>query len=57
MRRFASEYPDVEFVQQIAAQLPWEHLITLIYDVLEQYLGRVIYFRTAPDLRKHFNHK
>jgi len=27
MRKFAEEYPGPEFVQQVVAQLPWEHNI------------------------------
>lgn len=30
MRRFAQEYPEIDFVQQVAAQLPWFHLVVLI---------------------------
>lgn len=30
MRKFAQEYPDEEFVQQVAAQLPWFHIATLL---------------------------
>jgi predicted nuclease of restriction endonuclease-like (RecB) superfamily len=30
MRKFAQEYPDIEFVQQAVAQLPWGHNILLI---------------------------
>jgi len=30
MRSFAAAWPDVEFVQQLAAQLPWFHLCTLL---------------------------
>lgn len=30
MRRFAEDYPNVEFVQQVAAQLPWFHLVNLL---------------------------
>lgn len=30
MRSFAEIWPDIEFVQQVAAQLPWFHLCTLI---------------------------
>jgi predicted nuclease of restriction endonuclease-like (RecB) superfamily len=36
MRRFAQEYPDLEFVQQSAAKLPWFHIVILITKVLEQ---------------------
>ena len=27
MRKFAAEYPDIEFVQEVLAQLPWGHFI------------------------------
>lgn len=30
MRQFAELYPDIKFVQQVAAQLPWFHIATLI---------------------------
>ncbi|MBL7208315.1 MAG: DUF1016 family protein, partial [Desulfobacterales bacterium] len=30
MRKFAETYPDVEFVQQVAAQIPWFHNCVLI---------------------------
>lgn len=30
MRAFAEAYPDREFVQQVAAQLPWGHAMTLL---------------------------
>jgi predicted nuclease of restriction endonuclease-like (RecB) superfamily len=30
MRQFAHEYPDIKFVQQVAAQLPWFHLVTIL---------------------------
>ena len=30
MRKFAEEYPDFEFVQQVAAQLPWFHIATIM---------------------------
>ena len=30
MRAFSEVWPDAEFVQQVAAQLPWFHLCTLI---------------------------
>jgi predicted nuclease of restriction endonuclease-like (RecB) superfamily len=33
MRRFAQEYPDLEVVQQIAAQLPWFHIVILLTKV------------------------
>ncbi|WP_341788594.1 MULTISPECIES: DUF1016 N-terminal domain-containing protein [unclassified Rickettsia] len=30
MKRFAEEYKDLEFVQQVAAQLPWFHIVVLL---------------------------
>lgn len=33
MRKFAEEYPDSQFVQQVVAQLPWGHIVTLMYSV------------------------
>jgi predicted nuclease of restriction endonuclease-like (RecB) superfamily len=33
MRRFAQEYPDLEFVQQSAAKLPWFHIVILLTKV------------------------
>jgi len=30
MRKFAQEYPDLEFVQQVAAQLPWFHIAIIM---------------------------
>lgn len=35
MRRFAQEYPDLEFVQQSAAKLPWFHIVILLTKVPE----------------------
>lgn len=47
MRAFAEAWPDAEFVQQAAAQLPWFHLCTLIDklktpDEREWYLAKAI---------------
>ncbi len=47
MRAFAEAWPEVEFVQQVAAQLPWFHLCTLIDklktpDEREWYLAKAI---------------
>jgi predicted nuclease of restriction endonuclease-like (RecB) superfamily len=36
MKRFAEEYPDREFVQQVAAQLPWFHIAALLDKVSEK---------------------
>lgn len=33
MRKFAVEYPDAEFVQQVVAQLPWGHNIFLMEQI------------------------
>ncbi|WP_278286650.1 MULTISPECIES: DUF1016 N-terminal domain-containing protein [unclassified Clostridium] len=33
MRRLAKEYPDIEFVQEVLAQITWYHTITLIEKV------------------------
>ncbi|MDO4189637.1 MAG: PDDEXK nuclease domain-containing protein, partial [Lachnospiraceae bacterium] len=33
MRKFAEEYPDIEKVQQIAAQLPWFHIVVILTSV------------------------
>jgi predicted nuclease of restriction endonuclease-like (RecB) superfamily len=38
MRKFAEEYPDAEFVQQLAAQLPWGHNMLL----MDRFSDRVI---------------
>jgi hypothetical protein len=29
MRKFTEEYPDTGFVQEVLAQLPWFHLVTI----------------------------
>lgn len=36
MRKFAEQYPDLEFVQQVVAQLPWGHNIFLMDLVSDQ---------------------
>nr|WP_269378790.1 DUF1016 N-terminal domain-containing protein [Rickettsia hoogstraalii] len=55
MRRFAEEYRDLEFVQQVAAQLPWFHIVLLLDKVKDRkhqifymkkllnIVGRVVY--------------
>ena len=30
MSKFAEAYPDIEFVQQLVAQIPWGHIVTLL---------------------------
>ncbi|MDR2365157.1 MAG: PDDEXK nuclease domain-containing protein [Zoogloeaceae bacterium] len=46
MRAFAEAWPDLEFVQQAAAQLPWFHLCTLL-DKLESRQERDWYIAQA----------
>ncbi|WP_232279102.1 DUF1016 N-terminal domain-containing protein [Rickettsia akari] len=36
MRRFAQEYRDLEFVQQLAAQLTWFHIVLLLDKVKDR---------------------
>ena len=36
MRKFAAEYPDSQFVQQAVAQLPWGHIVTIMYSVSDE---------------------
>lgn len=30
MRKFAAEYSDIQFVQQVVAQIPWSHNVVLM---------------------------
>lgn len=46
MRKFAEEYADIEFVQQVAAQLPWFHIATLI-DKVPNKQDRIFYIKGA----------
>ncbi len=46
MRQFAELYPDSEFVQQVAAQLPWFHIAVLITRVKDD-IERQFYFKKA----------
>lgn len=46
MRKFAEEYPDIEFVQQVAAQLPWFHLATIM-DRLKEKEDQIFYIKKA----------
>ena len=39
MRQFVVTYPDIEFVQQPVAQLPWGHIIVLIQMVKDSSQG------------------
>lgn len=49
MRRFAEAYPDAEFVQQGAAQLPWGHHIKLLDSVADP-AERQFYIEQAVEL-------
>jgi predicted nuclease of restriction endonuclease-like (RecB) superfamily len=46
MRKFAEEYPDPEFVQQVVAQLPWGHNIFLM-DLVSDKQNRLFYMKRA----------
>ncbi len=46
MRKFAEEYPDSEFVQQVVAQLPWGHSIFLM-DLVSDKQNRLFYMKRA----------
>ena len=46
MRKFAKSYPDVEFVQQVAAQLPWFHIATIMDKVKEKDI-QIFYMKHA----------
>ena len=46
MRKFAQEYPDAEFVQEVLAQLTWYHQLTLLDKVPDQQ-GRLFYVKQA----------
>ena len=46
MRKFAEEYPNVEFVQEPLAQLTWYHNITLLQKI-ESHEIRLFYVKKA----------
>ncbi|MEI6627789.1 MAG: PDDEXK nuclease domain-containing protein [Alphaproteobacteria bacterium] len=46
MRRFADDYPDIEFVQQVAALLPWFHIATIM-DKLQTKEDQIFYMKNA----------
>lgn len=54
MRKFAKAYPDIEFVQQVAAQLPWYHNITLL-DKVSAKQARLFYVKHAIEQRINFD--
>lgn len=45
MRLFASSYPDIQFVQEVLAQLTWYHNIKLLEKVKD------------PEIRNFYSHK
>ncbi|MEM7617461.1 MAG: PDDEXK nuclease domain-containing protein [Pseudomonadota bacterium] len=46
MRKFAKAYPDIEFVQQVAAQLPWFHIATIM-DKVKGKDAQIFYMKHA----------
>lgn len=46
MRKFAEEYPDSVFVQQVAAQLPWFHIATVM-DRVSNKADQIFYMKNA----------
>ena len=46
MRKFAAEYPNIEFVQEVLAQLTWYHNITLLDKVSDKQV-RIFYVKQA----------
>jgi predicted nuclease of restriction endonuclease-like (RecB) superfamily len=43
MRAFAQAYPDEQFVQQLAGQIPWFHNCVLLDKVIRQYGAAIVY--------------
>lgn len=48
MRKFSEAYPDSEFVQQVAAQLPWFHVVTIL-DSLKNKQDQMFYMKKAVE--------
>ncbi len=46
MRKFAEEYPDLKFVQEVLAQLTWYHNLTLL-DKIKNQVTRIFYIKNA----------
>ncbi len=46
MRKFSKEYPDIQFVQEVLAQLTWYHNVTLLEKTEEQNI-RLFYAKQA----------
>ena len=64
MAKFAAEYPDIEFVQQVVAQIPWGHNIVLLDKVADMderkwYIKKsaeISKFKSAPSHFQYQNH-
>ena len=52
MRKFAEEYPDLEFVQSVSAQLSWSHNVALLDKVTDKKI-RNFYLSVVDDLLRH----
>jgi predicted nuclease of restriction endonuclease-like (RecB) superfamily len=48
MRKFAADYPDTQFVQEVLAQLTWYHNITLL-DKVASLQDRIFYVKNATE--------
>jgi predicted nuclease of restriction endonuclease-like (RecB) superfamily len=48
MRQFADEYPDIEFVQEVLAQITWYHNLTLL-DKIDDYEIRNFYIKKTVE--------
>jgi predicted nuclease of restriction endonuclease-like (RecB) superfamily len=46
MRKFAAEYPDIQFVQEVLAQLTWYHNVTLLDKISDKQI-RLFYVKHA----------
>jgi len=48
MRAFAEAYPDGEFVQQVAGQLPWFHNVTVLTKVNSYARRKTVWWWSTP---------
>ncbi|MGL4426684.1 MAG: PDDEXK nuclease domain-containing protein [Alphaproteobacteria bacterium] len=48
MRKFAQAYPEIEFVQQVAAQLPWFHIATILEQIRDKQ-HQIFYMKQAVE--------
>jgi predicted nuclease of restriction endonuclease-like (RecB) superfamily len=55
MRKFAEEYPDAEFVQQLVAQLPWGRTVVLL-DKITVKEDRLFYIKQVIEQSWSRNH-